>query len=72
MLTVASIMAIQKSTTEIRFYFGVTQHFSAEIMIKVCKLKNKINNLTESDFCYLKDSVEKMKKLSSERWSIPI
>ena len=61
MITVSSIMASQKSTTFIRFHFGVTKHFNPKKMLKMYKLRNKINNLTEFNFYYLKDSVAKMK-----------
>ena len=61
MITVASIMATQKNTTLIRFHFGITKKFTAEKMLKMYELRNKINNLTEFNFYYLKDSVAKMK-----------
>ena len=61
MLTVASIMATQKKTTKIRFHFGVTNDFNAEKMIKIYELRKKINNMTEINFYYLKDSVINMK-----------
>jgi hypothetical protein len=61
MVTVSSIMATQKNTTLIRFHFGVTKKFTPEKMLKMYKLRNKINNLTEFNFYYLKDSVTKMK-----------
>ena len=61
MITVTSIMATQKRTTLIRFHFGITKKFTAEKMLKMYELRNKINNLTEFNFYYLKDSVTKMK-----------
>lgn len=61
MITVSSIMATQKSTTLIRFHFGVTKNFTPKKMLKMYELRNKINNLTEFNFYYLKDSVAKMK-----------
>ena len=61
MITVASIMATQKNTTKIRFHFGVTNNFTADNMIKIYDLRNKINNLSEFNFYYLKESVYKMK-----------
>jgi hypothetical protein len=61
MLTVASIMATQKRTTKIIFHFGVIKNFTAEMMLKIYNLKEKINNLTEFNFYYLKSSMEKMK-----------
>ena len=61
MLTAASIMATQKRTTKIIFHFGVINNFTAEMMLKIYSLKEKINNLTEFNFYYLKISMEKMK-----------
>ena len=61
MLTVTSIMATQEKTTKIRFHFGVTENFTADNMYKMYELKNKINNLTEFNFYYLKEAVLKMK-----------
>ena len=61
MLTVSSIMATQKKTTRIRFHFGVTNNFTAEKMIEIYQLKKKINNMSEINFYYLKDSVINMK-----------
>ena len=61
MITITSIMATQKNTTLIRFHFGITKKFTAEKMLKMYELRNKINNLTEFNFYYLKDSVAKMK-----------
>ena len=61
MITIASIMATQKNTTKIRFHFGVTNNFTADLMIKMYKLRNRLNNITEFNFYYLKDSLVKMK-----------
>ena len=61
MITITSIMATQKKTTKIRFHFGVTNNFTAEKMLKIYELRNRINNLTEFNFYYLKESVIKMK-----------
>lgn len=61
MITVSSIMATQKNTTLIRFHFGVTKKFTPQKMLKMYELRNKINDLTEFNFYYLKDSVSKMK-----------
>ena len=61
MMTVASIMASQFKTTKIRFHFGVTNNFTAEKMLKMYSLKSRLNNLTEFNFYYLKESVVKMK-----------
>ena len=61
MITVSSILATQYKTTKIRFHFGVTDNFYADKMIKLYDLRNKINNLSEFNFYYLKESVIKMK-----------
>ena len=60
MITLTSIMTTQKNTTKIRFHFGVTNDFSADKMEKIYSLRNRINNLTEFNFYYLKDSIKKM------------
>ena len=59
-MTTTSIMATQKNTTKIRFHFGVTRNFNSEHMIKLYDLKKRINNLTEFNFYYLKEAMEKM------------
>ena len=61
MLTIASIMASQEKTTKIVFHFGVINNFKAKNMLKIYTLKNKINNLTEFNFYYLKGAMKKMK-----------
>ena len=61
MVTLASIMATQKKNTKIRFHLGVTNNFTAEKMVKIYELRKRINNLTEFNFYYLKESVTKMK-----------
>jgi len=61
MLTITSILASQKKNTKIRFHLGVTNNFHAIKMVEIYKLKNKINNNTEFNFYYLKESVIKMK-----------
>jgi len=71
MLTVASIMATQKSTTKIRFHFGVTKGFTTEKMLQIYGLRSKLNNLTEFNFYYLKDSVEKMKNFHPKGEACP-
>ena len=71
MLTVSSIMATQKHTTKIRLHFGVTKDFTSEKMIKMYELKNKINNLTEFNFYYLKESVTKMKNFHPKGEACP-
>jgi len=67
MITACSIMATQNKNTKIRFHFGVTNNFTAEKMIKIYNLKNKINNLTEFNFYYLKESVVKMKNFHKSK-----
>ena len=71
MLTVASIMATQEKSTKIRFHFGVTNQFTSKKMIQIYKLRNKINNLTEFNFYYLKDSVIKMKNFHPKGEACP-
>ena len=71
MLTISSIMATQKKTTKIRLHFGVTNNFTAEKMLKMYELKNKINNLTEFNFYYLKESVIKMKNFHPKGEACP-
>ena len=71
MLTISSIMATQKKTTKIRLHFGVTNNFTAEKMLKMYELKNKINNLTEFNFYYLKESVIKMKNFHPKGVACP-
>ena len=61
MLTVASIMSTQLSTTKIQFHFGVINNFSPENMYKIYELRNKINNLTEFNFYFLNETIIKMK-----------
>jgi hypothetical protein len=71
MLTVASIMATQKKTTKIIFHFGVINNFTTENMIKMYQLKRRINNLTEFNFYYLKDSIKKMKNFHKKGEACP-
>ncbi len=71
MLTVASIMATQKKTTKIIFHFGVINNFTTENMIKMYQLKKSINNLTEFNFYYLKDSIKKMKNFHKKGEACP-
>ena len=61
MLTVASIMKTQKNSTKIIFHLGVTNNFTADNILKIYELKRRINNLTEFNFYYLKESIKKMK-----------
>ena len=71
MLTVASIMATQEKTTKIRFHFGVTNNFTAEKMIEMYELRKKLNNLTEFNFYYLKDSLIYMKNFHPKGEACP-
>ena len=57
MLTIISIMASQENTTKIVFHFGVIKNFKAKNMLKMYGLKDKINNLTEFNFYYLKGAM---------------
>jgi len=61
MITVSSILVSQFKNTKIRFHFGVTNNFTADDMIKLYNLRNKINYLSEFNFYYLKETVMKMK-----------
>jgi len=70
-LTVTSIMVTQKNTTGIRFHFGVTENFTANNMIEIYELKNKINNMTEMNFYYLKDSMKYMKNFHPKGEACP-
>jgi hypothetical protein len=71
MLTASSIMATQKKTTKIVFHFGVIRNFTPENMLKIYSLKNKINNLTEFNFYYLKDAMKKMKNFHKKGEACP-
>ena len=64
-------MATQKNTTKIRFHFGVTENFTVKHMIKMYNLRNKINNLTEFNFYFLRDSVKKMKNFHPKGEACP-
>lgn len=61
MLTITSILSTQFKTTRINFHLGVTNDFPAESMVKIYELRYRINNLSEFNFYYLKESVLKMK-----------
>ena len=61
MLTISSILVSQNSTTKIVFHLGVTENFTAENMLKMYTLKYRLKNLTEFNFYYLKEAIEKMK-----------
>ena len=71
MLTVTSIMATQDKKTKIIFHFGVVNNFTAYHMIKIYNLRNKINNLTEFNFYYLKETMEKMKNFHKKGEACP-
>ena len=71
MLTITSIMATQKNTTKIRFHFGVTEQFTSNLMLKMYKLRYKLNNLTEFNFYYLKESIIKMKNFHPQGEACP-
>ena len=60
-ITITSIMVTQNKNTKIRFHFGVTKNFTAKKMLKIYQLRNRINNLTEFNFYFLKESVTKMR-----------
>ena len=70
-LTTGSIMSTQNKTTKIRFHFGVTKNFNVTHMMKLYELRNRINNLTEFSFYYLKESVEKMKNFHEKGEACP-
>lgn len=61
MMTISSIMYSQNKTTKIVFHIGVVNNFNAKNMLKIYSLKNKLNNLTEFNFYYLKEAMKKMK-----------
>ena len=61
MITMSSIMSTQFKTTKIIFHVGVVGNFIAKDMLKIYELRNKINNSSEFNFYYLKESTEKMK-----------
>ena len=64
-------MTTQKNTTKIRFHFGVTNNFTSKHMIKMYQLRNRINNLTEFNFYYLKGAMQKMKNFHSKGEACP-
>ena len=61
MITVSSIISTQYKTTKTVLHFGVVGNFTAKDMLKIYELRSKINNSTEFNFYYLKESIEKMK-----------
>ena len=71
MLTISSILASQKNTTKIVLHLGVTDNFTAEYMLKIYKLKDRLNNLTEFHFYYLKEAVKKMKNFHPKGVACP-
>lgn len=70
-ITVTSILSSQDKTTRIRFHFGVTNNFTADNMIKLYNLRNRINNNSEFNFYYLKESVIKMKNFHKKGEACP-
>ena len=71
MLTITSIMATQKKDTKIIFHLGVINNFDAKKMLKIYKLKEKINNLTEFNFYYLEGAMKKMKNFHPKGEACP-
>ena len=71
MLTISSIMDSQNKTTKIVFHIGVINNFNAKNMLKIYSLKNKINNLTEFNFYYLKEAMKKMKNFHAKGEACP-
>ena len=61
MITIGSIMVTQNRQTKIVFHLGVTQNFTSFHMLKIYLLRNRLNNMTEFNFYYLKGATEKMK-----------
>ena len=79
MITLTSIMSTQKKTTKVRFHLGVTNNFSVDKMLKIYNLRERINNITEFNFYYMKESVEKMQNFhrtkgiaSPARFELPL
>ena len=64
-------MASQYKTTKIKFHFGVTNNFTAQKMIDLYSLRDRINNLTEFNFYFLKDSVSKMQNFHEKGEACP-
>jgi lipopolysaccharide biosynthesis glycosyltransferase len=64
-------MNSQNKTTKIVFHFGVINNFNAKNMLKIYSLKNKINNLTEFNFYYLKEAMKKMKNFHAKGEACP-
>ena len=50
MMTLASIMDSQKEETKIRFHFAVVLNFTAENMLKIYSLREKIRDDVEFNF----------------------
>ena len=71
MMTVASIIVTQNKSCKIRFHFGVTRDFRAVHMLKLYGLKNRLNNLTEFNFYYLKGANKKMKNFHPKGEACP-
>ena len=71
MLTLSSIMDTQNKNTKIVFHFGVIKDFTAKKMLKIYQLKERINNLTEFNFYYLADAMNKMKNFHPKGEACP-
>ena len=71
MLTTASIMVTQNNSTKIIFHYGVTKNFNSVHMLKIYGLRNKLNNLTEFNFYYLKEATEKMQNFHPKGVACP-
>ena len=71
MLTLTSIMATQNKSNKIIFHFGVIKNFDAKKMLKIYQLKERINNLTEFNFYYLKGAMKKMKNFHPKGEACP-
>ena len=71
MLTISSILVSQRKTTKIVFHLGVIDDFKADLMLKMYELKNKLNNLTEFNFYYLKEAKQKMQNFHPKGAACP-
>ena len=71
MLTISSILVSQKQTTKIVFHLGVIDNFKSDLMLKMYELKNKLNNLTEFNFYYLKEAKIKMQNFHPKGAACP-
>ena len=71
MITITSIMSTQQNTTKIVFHLGVIKNFTIENMLKIYKLRKRVNNLTEFNFYNLSDSMKKMKNFHRKGEACP-